>query len=66
LYYNSNYIIQEYLATDQVPYLIMINNSEDLVLIDIYDQEWAPSVSGNFFSPFMETRPDLKEKFKKL
>ena len=66
LYYDSNYIIQEYLATDQVPYLIMINNSEDLVLIDIYDQEWAPSVSGNFFSPFMETRPDLEEKFKKL
>ena len=34
------------------------------MLLDIYDQEWAPSVSGNFYSPFMETQLALKDKFK--
>lgn len=66
LFYDQSYIIQEYLDTDQVLYLIMINNSNDLVLMDIYDQEWAPSKTGNFFSPYMETRPDQAEKFQKL
>lgn len=61
---NEEFIIQQYIPTKRILNLTLISNGKEYALVDVCDQEYLPTSTNNFYSPFMESDILFEEQFK--